>query len=276
MTVETNAQFISELNDTFPRKGDLIKEGDDHMRLIKHCLKVTLPGFSSAVKMTSDTLNLFNTNLTMKADRMDVNVNVYAAANKTWDFNNNRLQKVGAPTQGTDAVNRDYLEKNAGIGAYPLGSIYITTKNQNPNALLGFGGWTARSQGRCLVGAGTGTDDRGEQRPFGAGEARGEYNHQLTTNEMPNHAHGHNLTGFAQNSGNHRHALRMKDYRMSIHDRHCRVFGDRYSEVIEYTEYEGIHSHTVTISGGISGNGGNAVHNNVQPYWVVYIWERTS
>lgn len=276
MTVETNANFLTELNETFPRKGDLIKEGDDHMRLIKHCLKVTLPGFSSAVKMSSDTLNLFNSNFTVKADRTDINTSVYAVANKIWDLAANRIRNVADPVDNQDVVTKAYMTKNSAATSWPVGAIYLTMSTDNPNKTFGFGTWAPIAAGRCLVGAGTGVDDRNEARPFGLGEARGEYQHGLTTEEMPNHGHGHNLSGFAQQAGNHRHALRMHDYRMSIHDRHCRVFGDRYSEVVEYTEYEGNHTHTVTISGAIAGNGGNKAHNNVQPYFVVNMWRRTA
>ena len=86
MTVETGASFINQLNETYPRKSDLIKEGDDHLRLIKQVLKQTLPNFDRAITMSGATLNLLNTVLTPTADTLTINTGVKAVANKTYDF----------------------------------------------------------------------------------------------------------------------------------------------------------------------------------------------
>ena len=65
---------------------------------------------------------------------------------------------------------------------YPVGSIYISTVNTNPNTLFG-GTWEAFGQGRCLVGVGAG---------FSNGQTGGAYTHKLTTAQLPSHSHQHN------------------------------------------------------------------------------------
>lgn len=45
MSVET-AQFIHQLNSSYPSGSDRLKEGDDHLRLIKATLKATFPGIT--------------------------------------------------------------------------------------------------------------------------------------------------------------------------------------------------------------------------------------
>jgi len=83
---------------------------------------------------------------------------------------------------------------------YPIGSIYITEElatAQEVSAKFG-GTWESYGEGRTLVGAGTGTDSNSESKTFAAGEQGGEYNHNLTANEMPSHTHTRgtmNITG---------------------------------------------------------------------------------
>lgn len=48
MTIET-ATYLTELNASYPAYGDVISEGDDHVRLIKSCLQATFPGLSGAL-----------------------------------------------------------------------------------------------------------------------------------------------------------------------------------------------------------------------------------
>lgn len=51
------ATYISDLNASNPASGDAIKEGDDHIRLIKSAVKTTFPNVTGAVTPTHTELN---------------------------------------------------------------------------------------------------------------------------------------------------------------------------------------------------------------------------
>ena len=131
---------------------------------------------------------------------------------------------------------------------YPVGSIYITTNEQNPSEYIG-GKWERYGEGRAIVGAGTGTDENNVQKMFEINETGGEYEHILTVDEMPNHYHNY--------------------YRQYV--------GSGYADY---------NNRTLASNGQVSGGnppaastnaiGGNKAHNNIQPYIATYIWKRIS
>jgi microcystin-dependent protein len=57
MGLETTVNFISDLNPLNPADGDLAKDGDNHIRLIKAALKQTFPNITGAVTATQGDLN---------------------------------------------------------------------------------------------------------------------------------------------------------------------------------------------------------------------------
>lgn len=127
---------------------------------------------------------------------------------------------------------------------FPVGSIYTNkTNSTNPSTLLGFGTWVA-VEGRVVVG----------KAPSGtfatAGATGGAETHTLTTTEIPSHTHPiYHYVGNAQTG-----ATNLDDIPGS---------GNRNvaSEVFM----------TNTRS-----TGGGGAHNNLQPYVVAYMWERTA
>lgn len=125
---------------------------------------------------------------------------------------------------------------------YPVGSMYFNTVDgTNPGTLIGFGTWVSAGQGRVLIGAGTGTDVNAEVSTFVATSTGGEYKHQLTVAEMPSHSH--------------------------------EVLTFRFN-----TASAGAGGTTLfqTQSRETTSAGGDQPHNNVQPFVVVYMWERTA
>lgn len=73
---------------------------------------------------------------------------------------------------------------------YPVGTVYENkTNSANPNTYLGRGTWVAEGQGRVAIGAGSGTDSRGETIAFSAGSSGGEYKHVQTVGELVPHTH---------------------------------------------------------------------------------------
>ena len=141
------------------------------------------------------------------------------------------------------AVNADKLSGNTLTQIqdmfYPVGSIYTNAAvSTNPGTLLGFGTWVKFGEGKVLVGQ-DGTDG-----DFNAlGETGGSKTHTLTENEMPSHTHGYTD----------RYVNREKEYARSGEDKNI-------------TSTEDVTDPT----------GGDAAHNNVQPYIVVYMWKRTA
>jgi hypothetical protein len=125
---------------------------------------------------------------------------------------------------------------------YPVGSIYINATNAaNPATIFGVGTWVSAGQGRVLIGAGEGTDINAETSTFVATSTGGEYKHQLTVAEMPSHSH--------------------------------EVLSFRFN-----TASAGAGGTTLfqTLSRETTSAGGDQPHNNVQPFVVVYMWERTA
>ena len=135
---------------------------------------------------------------------------------------------------------------------YPIGSIFTTTSHASAPAttpeevatLIGVGTWEAFGEGRVLIGTGSTADSQPtpETVAFAAAATGGEFNHTLTTDEMP--AHTHTLPRNVTDSG-------------------TGVTAGSYSNEGE-----------ATVASGSTGGG--SVHNNLQPYIVVYFWKRTA
>lgn len=58
-----SGDFLDDLNPAWPLPGDKRRQGDDHFRLIKRCLKNTFPNLNAAVNLTPDDLNNIPSNL---------------------------------------------------------------------------------------------------------------------------------------------------------------------------------------------------------------------
>lgn len=122
---------------------------------------------------------------------------------------------------------------------YPVGSIYTSTVSTNPNTLFGFGTWAAFGEGRVLVGkASSGTF-------LTAGSTGGTETHTLTVAEMPSHTHGQKVTANTGPS--------------------TRIDFTSDTDGAEYDQ--GVQTYPT---------GGGGAHNNLQPYVVVYMWQRTA
>ena len=72
---------------------------------------------------------------------------------------------------------------------YEVGDILVTMNATDPAVRWPGTQWEVFAPGRVLIGAGTGQDSRGESKTFEIGETGGEYQHQLTTGELPSHRH---------------------------------------------------------------------------------------
>ena len=135
-----------------------------------------------------------------------------------------------------------YAPKNIVETIYPIGSIYLSVNDINPNILFGFGTWE-RIQDKFLLGAGT---------QFLPGSEGGEVEHTLTELEMP--AHDHEFD---------RHQL----WRNESVPPSTSTKGDGY----------GANNKTLPIyTDSTVATGAGEAHNNMPPYLAIYIWKRIS
>ena len=153
---------------------------------------------------------------------------------------------------------------------YPVGSIYMSTVSTNPATLFGFGTWEAMPAGRVLLAQGTAS-----WGTYNAGSTGGEATHQLTVGELPQHTH----TASTNTTGNHHHGTVWTEGTHSVwglYDRNCNHRGmganNDWDNALPNTSTDGNHSHTVSINN----TGSNQAHNNLQPYIVVYMWQRVN
>ena len=151
---------------------------------------------------------------------------------------------------------------------YPVGSIYMSTEDDTIEKVQSkFGGiWEKYSQGRTIIGEGTGTDSNGLVQTFTNGSTGGEYTHTLNISEMPSHTHTQNPhfhnVGF--DNGKSRIGLNVgvaePDISMYIGSY---GFGARVNTMI-----------TDAVTATNNNTGGNSSHNNVEPYTVTYMYKR--
>lgn len=283
MSVETTAKFISELNDTLPRSADFIKEGDDHIRLIKNILKNSFPNIDKAVNLTADQMNSLSAQASISNDTMVLTTGLKLGQGKTLDLNSGKAINSGLAVNDGDLVSFAFLKNYVStiLGkTHPIGSLYFTESLEDPSTLFG-GTWVKFAAGRVIVGTGVGTDGV-TTKTFANSETGGEYKHSLNILEIPSHAHGSGTLVTSRN-GDHRHSYTDDDNRASN-------FADTGAEFVAHlngggsdggghqchyhTSLEGGHIHTVT--GATSLSGGDGSHNNIQPYIAVNIWKRTA
>lgn len=156
----------------------------------------------------------------------------------------------GQVNLGTDVTNISAFLSNV----YPVGCIYTEITGVNPSTTFGFGSWVAFGAGRVLVGNGT------SDQSFTAGTSGGESNHTLSSNEMPSHTHsitdpGHTHT-YSWGTGT------------------ATGSGTTFMLPAGFNNNQATSSNTTGVTA--NNTGGGASHNNLQPYIVVYFWQRTA
>lgn len=130
-----------------------------------------------------------------------------------------------------------------------------------------FGGiWEKYSQGRTIIGEGTGTDSNGLVQTFTNGSMGGEYTHTLNISEMPSHTH-------TQNPHFHRVGFDNGKSRIGLNS------GSVDSDISMYIgsyAYGGRAYTMITdaVTATNNNTGGNSSHNNVEPYTVTYMYKR--
>jgi hypothetical protein len=244
MPVET-ATFINQLNESNPSGGEGIKEGDNHIRLVKAALKRTFPNVTAAITKTA----------------VQINGLLTYGSSSHYDAGSRKIQNVADPGDAQDAATKAWVEALIGDeiddlsapvtaailaaqkALYPIDHIIVTLKSANPATYVGFGTWVRVGEGRVLLGQGTGTDANGATKSYPtAGDADGYYEHFLETTQLP----GGVLTGVSvselASSG---------------------VFWDDAGE-------------DVGLLAEDTDSGSQEAVDNTVPAYVVYLWRRTA
>lgn len=135
---------------------------------------------------------------------------------------------------------------------FPVGSVYITMNDTNPQGWLG-GTWEQFSQGRVLLGAGAYGSTN-----YSAGETGGSTAVTLTEPQIPKHDHGV-FTIFetfdeVTNNDKLRYSIRQGSYEQWLKGK------TKKAKPLNFSDY----------------TGGSQPHNNMMPYIVVYFWERVA
>lgn len=188
---------------------------------------------------------------------------------------NSRLMSMGIFSRLMACV-----EKKIRLLAYPVGSIYMSMSATNPAELFG-GTWEQIAQGRCLIGAGTGTDSRSESKTFTAGATGGEYNHVLTVGELAAHNHSASLSNTNtsylskiefSNGKSYSSSRTLGTSGTSGWAQAGEESGGGLDAMMRFTNSLTAHGHTVTVNN----NGSGTAHNNLPPYLGLYVWKRTA
>lgn len=160
---------------------------------------------------------------------------------------------------------------------YPVGSIWETTTDDDPNTKWTGTTWIKMDAGRVLVSAGSYTEN-GTTYTYTLGDKGGEAKHQSTVDEMA--AHSHTI----ENAGDHTHliantqtsgggGLTSKNYLIKKCTwnsyENFELIGSNAAPSIGLTSSSGSHTHSIASTGG------NKPHENRQPYLVINRWQRT-
>lgn len=159
---------------------------------------------------------------------------------------------AAASTNSTQIATTAYADAAivaAKSALYPIGSIYTSTVATNPGTLLGFGTWIAFGAGRVLIGDGGG---------YAAGATGGSadaivvsHTHTATVTD-PGHLHNLNVQGEVVGG--------------SVVMRSDGAFSNTTPTLTATTG--------ITVANSTTGSSGT--NANLQPYIVVYLWNRTA
>jgi microcystin-dependent protein len=253
ITTETRLRLINDLV-------DLGTVSSSDLFFIQKSLKSYKLSYSDLVAGLPD-----DNTIEVNSDKLSVNLDNIVDDTTIEVSNSDKLQ---ISETYVDSIMLNLLER-----VYPVGSIYCNYSNgTDPSdpSLLGFGTWEAIGQGRVLMGSGESTpDDNGETITVTTSVPEGgQKNVTLNINQIPEHHH--RLARWAQASND--NYLSGNEYLSGRSD-----FSSGNSDYDLFgttsTPNVGMTGDVITQSGAETNTGQS--HTNVQPYRVVWMWQRT-
>jgi hypothetical protein len=163
-------------------------------------------------------------------------------------------------TNSLQAAKVNYPVSNSVVSIfeliYPIGSIYLNVLDINPGSVFSGTTWVKVSEGRFLVGVGSGNDGS-TNKTFTVGDNYGEYDHKLSVGEMPSHTHS-----LMHPDGEQFYLINDGNDQAPTSDGRFRADGPN-------ADNDGRYSPTIQKTGG------DVAHNNIPPGFGVYVWQRT-
>lgn len=131
------------------------------------------------------------------------------------------------------------------LTVYPVGSVYISVSETSPASL--FGGTWERIKDTFLLAAGD---------SYAAGSTGGEATHTLTIEEMPEHIHD----------------------KLGVSSAYLCAWASEGVSTAGMFDLKSLFSESLADQYSLSTlpAGGDEAHNNMPPYYAVYMWRRTA
>ena len=171
--------------------------------------------------------------------------------------------------------------------SFPIGSVFFTSINKNPNTLLGYGTWVLIGNGRTIIGANnddTGKETGGSMSKVLSVDNLPSHNHTASSNSVShNHdieitnedsAHNHYVLKWAQgNNGSYGGEKLMSAYEngqtIPGNDQAWTNLGGTHVHGASSSQES--HSHNITVE-----STGNSKPLDITPSYIkLFIWERT-
>lgn len=164
---------------------------------------------------------------------------------------------------------------------YPIGSIYSSTVSTNPGTLFGFGTWVAYAAGRVMIGNGGGYTAGSTGGSADAIAVAHTHTYSSTTGtESATHTHTISITdpGHIHSANVYQNGYDNYQGRFSADSWNGASTLNTNSATTGITASAGTESatHTHAVSGTTDSTGSSGTGANLQPYVVVYMWNRTA
>lgn len=211
----------------------------------------TITNTSQKILPSKRIINIWKTMRSVGIGRMAEGLETFRIAFETWFEKKVHFAEIEA-----DSIK--ITGSNLFLETHPVGSLYLSTSGTDPGTIYG-GRWNAFGAGRTLVGVGTGND--GETQYTVTPDSRGgEYFHELTWDEMPEHGHNLSSDGTA-------HSFSWGGSGKTVYAPVSATAGNGDNNYINTKQ----NDWSATQPAGLG-----YAHNNMQPYIAVYMWIRVA
>ena len=224
---------------------DTITKIKDEDGYVEHYVRKSAPVLNAVAKGVG-----YSGDDTDKGVKFDGNDNLYVTngENRRYDFN-------GTYTNDNDVIRKSDLQAILeDYTRYKVGDLYVTTNQDNPNLILGYGAWERFGEGRALVGMSDVNNTAVPDWTKYVHSKYGSYEQTLTANQIPAHKHQYDDIYYSNYGG----AVPVPNNKGSS----GQTDGDNAGDTVSRMTGENATT--------------NEGHNNVQPSVVVAIWRRVA